>query len=199
LSYLSGNNVQNLSSHTDDQLLKLLHHSDEFAFAEIYNRYWKPLYISAHNILQAKEGAQDAVQEVFTSLWKRRKIVQIQSLQSYLYQAIRFQVLKAIRAEKTDNDFFSRLARISKDILTEDPLLFKELEALYLQLIRSLPADEQEIFSLHRDAGLTYKQIAEEKNISVKTVEKKMSHALKEIRYGLDDALAILLIAYLIL
>ena len=199
MSYLSGNNVHNLSSHTDDQLLKLLQHSDELAFAEIYNRYWKPLYISAHNILQAKEGAQDAVQEVFTSLWKRRNIVQIQTLQSYLYQAIRFQVLKAIRAEKTDNNFFNRLAQVSKDILTEDPLLFKELEALYQQLIRSLPPDEQEIFSLHRDAGLTYKQIAEEKNISVKTVEKKMSHALKEIRYGLDDALAILLIAYLML
>jgi RNA polymerase sigma-70 factor (ECF subfamily) len=191
--------VQNLSSHTDDQLLKLLQHSDELAFAEIYNRYWKPLYFSAHNILQVKEGAQDAVQEVFTSLWKRRNIVQIQTLQSYLYQAIRFQVLKAIRAEKTDNNFFNRLAQISKDILTEDPLLFKELETLYQQLIRSLPPDEQEIFSLHRDAGLTYKQIAEEKNISVKTVEKKMSHALKEIRYGMDDALAILLITYLLL
>lgn len=191
--------MQNLSSHTDDQLLKLLQHSDELAFAEIYNRYWKPLYLSAHNILQVKEGAQDAVQEVFTSLWKRRNIVQIQTLQSYLYQAIRFQVLKAIRAEKTDNNFFNRLAQISKDILTEDPLLFKELETLYQQLIRSLPPDEQEIFSLHRDAGLTYKQIAEEKNISVKTVEKKMSHALKEIRYGMDDALAILLITYLLL
>lgn len=191
--------MQNLSSHTDDQLLKLLQHSDELAFAEIYNRYWKPLYFSAHNILQVKEGAQDAVQEVFTSLWKRRNIVQIQTLQSYLYQAIRFQVLKAIRAEKTDNNFFNRLAQISKDILTEDPLLFKELETLYQQLIRSLPPDEQEIFSLHRDAGLTYKQIAEEKNISVKTVEKKMSHALKEIRYGMDDALAILLITYLLL
>lgn len=188
--------MQNLFSHTDDELLQLLHQSDEFAFAEIYNRYWKPLYISAHNILQVKEAAQDAVQEVFTSLWKRRQLVQIQSLQSYLYQAIRFQVFKAIRAEKTDASFFNRLALVSKDILTEEPLLFKELERLYQQLIRSLPQDEQEIFSLHRDAGLTYKQIAEEKNISVKTVEKKMSHALKEIRYGLDDALAVLLIAY---
>jgi RNA polymerase sigma-70 factor (ECF subfamily) len=191
--------VQNLFSHTDDELLQLLHQSDEFAFAEIYNRYWKPLYISAHNILQVKEAAQDAVQEVFTSLWKRRQIVQIQSLQSYLYQAIRFQVFKAIRAEKTDANFFNRLAMVSKDILTEEPLLFKELETLYQQLVRSLPKDEQEIFSLHREAGLTYKQIAEEKNISVKTVEKKMSHALKEIRYGLDDALAVLLIAYFLL
>jgi RNA polymerase sigma-70 factor (family 1) len=190
--------VQNYPTHTDDQLLKQLHQSDERAFAEIYNRYWKPLYTSAHNILQVKEAAQDAVQEVFISLWKRREAVQVEVLQSYLHQAVRFQVFKAIRAAKTDQDFFTRLAGISKDILIEDPVLFKELETLYRQLIQSLPADEQDIFLLHRDGGLTYKQIAEQKNISVKTVEKKMSHALKEIRYGMGDAMAVIAVAYLL-
>jgi len=190
--------VQNLTSNTDDQLLQLLRENDEWAFSEIYNRYWKPLYSSAHNILQVKEAAQDAVQEVFISLWNRRQLVKIECLPSYLHQATRFQVFKAIRAEKTDNNFFNRLALITKDILTEDPLLFKELDALYHQLIQSLPADEQEIFLLHRDAGLTYKQIAEQKNISVKTVEKKMSHALKEIRFGMDDAMAVLLVASIV-
>lgn len=189
--------MQNYPTHTDDQLLKQLHQSDEHAFAEIYNRYWKPLYTSAHNVLQAKETAQDAVQEVFISLWKRREAVQVEVLQSYLYQAVRFQVFKAIRAAKTDQDFFNRLAGISKDILIEDPVLFKELETIYQQLIQSLPADEQEIFLLHRDGGLTYKQIAEQKNISIKTVEKKMSHALKEIRFGMDDAMAVVIAACL--
>jgi RNA polymerase sigma-70 factor (family 1) len=183
--------VQNYLIHTDDQLLKLLYQSDEGAFAEIYNRYWKSLYTSAHNILQVREVAQDAVQEVFISLWKRRQNIQVDVLQPYLHQAVRFQVFKAIRAEKTDQDFFNRLSAISKDILFEDPVLFKELESIYLQLIQSLAPDEQEIFRLHRDGGLTYKQIAEQKNISVKTVEKKMSHALKEIRYGIDDAMMI--------
>lgn len=175
------------STYSDDQLLTLLYESDELAFAEIYNRFWKSLFITANNILQMKEAAQDAVQEVFISLWKRRGEVQIGALQPYLFQAIRFQVFKAIRAEKTDQAFFNRLALITKDILTEDPLLFKELEALYTQLIHSLPKEEQEIFNMHREGGFTYKQIAEQKSISVKTVEKKMSRALKHIRYGIDD------------
>ena len=186
--------MQNYLIHTDNQLLKLLYQSDEGAFAEIYNRYWKPLYTSAHNILQVREAAQDAVQEVFISLWKRRQNIQVDILQSWLHQAVRFQVFKAIRAEKTDQNFFNRLALISKDILFEDPVLFRELETIYKQLIQALPPDEQEIFLLHRDGGLTYKQIAEQKNISVKTVEKKMSHALKEIRLGLDDAMVIMLV-----
>lgn len=187
--------MQNYPIHTDDQLLKQLCQNDEGAFAEIYNRYWKPLYTSAHNILQVREAAQDAVQEVFISLWKRRQDLQVDVLQSYLHQAVRFQVFKAIRAEKTDQLFFNRLALISKDILFEDPVLFKELEGIYQQLIQSLPPDEQEIFLLHRDVGLTYKQIAEQKNISVKTVEKKMSRALKTIRYGMDDAMLVVLVS----
>ncbi|WP_081167616.1 RNA polymerase sigma factor [Niastella populi] len=186
--------MQNYPIHTDDQLLKRLYQNDEGAFAEIYNRYWKPLYTSAHNILQVREAAQDAVQEVFISLWKRRQDLQVDVLQSYLHQAVRFQVFKAVRAGKTDQDFFNRLSLISKDILIEDPVLFKELESIYQQLIQSLPPDEQEIFLLHRDGGLTYKQIAEQKNISVKTVEKKMSRALKEIRYGMDDAMLVVLV-----
>jgi RNA polymerase sigma-70 factor (ECF subfamily) len=186
--------VQNYPIHTDEQLLRKLYQSDESAFAEIYNRYWKSLYTSAHNILQVKEAAQDAVQEVFISLWKRRTSIQVEILQSYLHQAVRFQVFKAIRAEKTDQQFFNRLASVSKDILCEDPLLFKELESLYQQIIQTLPADDKEIFLLHRDGGLTYKQIAEQKNISVKTVEKKMSRALKEIRYGMGDAMLIVLV-----
>src|SRR3954462_1438681 len=101
----------------------MLAHLDELAFAEIYNRYWKHLYSSAHNILQVKATAQDAVQEVFIALWKRRTHIQIEALQPYLHQAVRFQVFKAIRAEKTDQDFFNRLALITRDILFEDPLL----------------------------------------------------------------------------
>jgi RNA polymerase sigma-70 factor (family 1) len=184
--------VRRHTTYTDEQLVTLLVKSDELAFAEIYNRYWKALYVSAHNILQLKEAAQDVVQEVFIALWKRRGDVQIGALRPYLFQAIRFQVFKAIRAEKTDHDFFNRLALISKDILNEDPLLFKELEGIYIQLVRSLPAEEQEIYTLHRDAGLTYKQIADQKNISIKTVEKKMSRALKQIRYGIDNAMFLL-------
>jgi RNA polymerase sigma-70 factor (ECF subfamily) len=176
----------------------MLSQNDELAFAEIYNRYWKLLYSSAHNILQVKTSAQDAVQEVFISLWKRRADIQVDALQPYLHQAVRFQVFKAIRAEKTDQQFFNRLALITRDILFEDPLLFKELETLYQQLIHALPPDEQEIFLLHRDSGLTYKQIAEQKNISVKTVEKKMSRSLRELRFGLDDALMVIITIYLL-
>lgn len=77
--------MQLFPNHSDEQLLRLLQQNDEAAFTEIYNRYWKILYSSAHNILQVKDAAEDAVQEVFISLWKRRNLVHIESLKAYLF------------------------------------------------------------------------------------------------------------------
>src|SRR5688572_6945559 len=116
----------NYSKYYDEQLLRLLTENDENAFSEIYNRYWKPLYISVQNILHNTDPAQDAVQEVFISLWQRRHTVQIESLKAYLFQAARFQVFKAIRADKAQTNFYDRLAVVSHEIQQEDPVLYKE-------------------------------------------------------------------------
>ena len=185
--------MMELATYSDDQLISLLQQGNGPAFTVIYDRYWKLLYLSALNVLQDKASAEDVVQEVFISLWRRREEVQIDSLKSYLYQATRFQVFKSIRAEKTGREFFSRISLVSKQMEVDDPLLFKELDNLLQQTIASLPPDEQEIFRLHRTEGLTYKQIAEQKGISVKTVEKKMSQALKRLRHRLDKPLLIIL------
>lgn len=176
----------NYSAFDDPQLLQLLFQEDQNAFVEIYNRYWKLLFYTANNIIRDRDIAQDAVQEVFVTLWQRRTEVTIQSLKAYLQQAVRFQVLKAIKAQKTDDQFYSRLANVTADIVYENPLLFKEQQALLQQIMASLPEDCRYIFHLSREEHLTYKQIAGQLNISEKTVEKKMSICLKHFRQELE-------------
>jgi RNA polymerase sigma-70 factor (family 1) len=183
------------SKYDDEQLVRLLTENDENAFSEIYNRYWKPLYISVQNILHNTDPAQDAVQEVFISLWQRRHTVQIESLKAYLFQSVRFQVFKSIRADKAQANFYDRLSVVSREIQQQDPILYKEMQRLIVNMIATLPNDQREIFLLHRTEGLTYNQIAEKKNISVKTVEKKMSLALRHLRMGTGDVVMLLLIA----
>jgi RNA polymerase sigma-70 factor (family 1) len=178
---------------TDEQLVFLLSENDESAFSEIYERYWKLLYVTAYNILQQRDASKDLVQDVFLSLWQRRSVVQIESLKGWLLQAVRFQVLKAIRAEKASTDFYKRLSLVSQSFQTEDPLLFKELQETMQDTMRLLPDDQQIIFKLNREESKTYSQIAIEKNISIKTVEKKISLVLRHLRGGLDKALSHLL------
>lgn len=170
----------------DIQLLQLLKKENEGAFAEIYNRYWKLLYTTAHNIIHDEHFAKEAVQEVFIALWQRRVEANIQTLKAYMQQAVRFQVLKCIRAQKTDEQFYSRLAAITTNIIYYNPLLFKEQESLLREVINTLPEDCRLVFKLSREEHLTYKQIAAQLNISEKTVEKKMSACLKHIRQAVE-------------
>ena len=183
------NVISQIPSHNDEHVLTRFLDGDENAFNEIYSAYWKSLYITAHNILQNNNAAEDVVQEIFTALWRRRDEVEIKSLSSYLYQAARFQAFKAIRAEKTDLEFFERLRYVSANLILQEPSIFSNFEPTLKRLIDSLPADQQEIFHMNRVLGLTYKKIAVQKNLSVKTIEKKMSQALKNIRFVMSRSL----------
>ncbi|MEO6547992.1 MAG: sigma-70 family RNA polymerase sigma factor [Ferruginibacter sp.] len=171
----------------DIQLIQLLRNENDAAFAEIYNRYWKLLYTTAYNIIQDQFYAQEAVQEVFISLWRRRQDADIQELKAYMQQAVRFQILKTIRTQKNDQAFYKRFSAVTAGIFYENPLLFKEQQALLTEILNSLPGDCGVIFKLSREENLTYAQIASQLNISVKTVEKKMTICLKHIRKALEQ------------
>lgn len=182
------------NNYTDNELLDLLRIGGEAAFAEIYSRYWKLLFQRAYIILRDDDAAKDAVQDVFISLWNRRSVIEINYLKSYLQQAIRFKVFYLIREERTDNEFYTRLRKVTTEIIADNPLLFKEQQNLLNELVDSLPDDCKEAFLLSREEDLTYKQIAEQLNVSIKTVEKRISKSLKYLRenIGMGYCLAIL-------
>jgi RNA polymerase sigma-70 factor (ECF subfamily) len=180
----------------DKELVALIHQDDAGAFTELYNRHWKSLYYTAMSILQNPEASRDIVQDVFASLWQRRGDVQIEFPKTYLQQATRFQVFKAIHADKASKEFYQRLAAVSADMIVENPLLYKELEHLIRDLLDALPEDARTAFLLNRDEKLTYAQIAEKMDISVKTVEKKMSQTLRHLRQGLREAFVMIFMTF---
>lgn len=180
---------------TDPELTELLKLDDRAAHDEIYNRYWSLLYQNAANLIRNSDEAQDCVQDVFVSLWHRRKELNILSVKAYLIQAVRYRVLETIRNNKADQNFYSALAVKTGELITENPMIFKELSHLIADVIESLPEDCKTCFLMNREQGMTYKQIAAELDISEKTVEKRMSKALKLVREGLTQYLPLLAVA----
>ncbi|MBB6235466.1 RNA polymerase sigma-70 factor (ECF subfamily) [Pedobacter sp. AK013] len=171
---------------SDAELTELLRKGDRGAFTIIYNSYWKLLFQTAHRILNNAIAAEDIVQDIFVSLWNRKNEAVILNLKAYLQQATRFAVYEAIRQKKHDSNFYNRLALITADIITDNPLLFKEQQELLSEIINALPEDCKESFRLSREEGMTYKQIAAVLGISEKTVEKRITKSLKHIRKGLS-------------
>jgi len=187
-----------LANHSDEQLILLVGQDNEQAFNEIYDRFWDSLFSKAYNFLRREEAAKDCVQEVFIWLWQHRYTVKIENVNNYLHQAVRFQTFKVLKEQKTLISLDERLTEFTGMILKDESHQYRELKEIIVNMLSLLPADQQEIFKLNREQGLTYKEIAEQKNISVKTVEKKMSLALKMLkqqRPGLDEVILMFLLS----
>ncbi len=129
-----------------------------------------------------KKLAEDIVQEVFIKLWERRTELDITYPAAYLRKAVHNRVLNAIRHQKTDERFYIRLASITSELLEENPHFLKENEQLLQQVINSLPNECRETFLLSRVHQYTYKEIADQLQVSEKTIEKRISRALQHIR-----------------
>ena len=85
----------------DDKLLARLKDGDKKALTEIYNLYWKPLFVSSYNLLKNKEVCEEIIQDIFVDLWRNREKLQIRiSLNSYLYACTRYKVFGHLRKTK---------------------------------------------------------------------------------------------------
>jgi RNA polymerase sigma-70 factor (ECF subfamily) len=84
------------------------------------------------------------------------------------------------------------------DAVAHDSLIATELEKDFSLALEKLPPDCRRIFELSRFEGLKYHEIADQLNISIKTVETQMSRALAKIRVQLKDYLVTLLLIHLV-
>ena len=75
-------------------------------------------------------------------------------------------------------------------------LLAKDLEESINVAVDHLPSECKKIFKLSRFEGLKYHEIAQQLNISLKTVETQMSRALSKLRIELREYFPLLVLAY---
>ena len=179
------------SEFSDAELMLLLSGGDGLAFAEIYQRYTGALFIHAYRILGDEEEAKDVIQELFAVLWiKRNTIVLRTSLSSYLYSSVKNRILDFIAHKKVEDRYVRSLGRFidEGEYVTDQQVREKELSELIEREVALLPPRMREVFELSRRDNLSYKEIAEELNISDKTVKKQVNTALSILRQKLDIA-----------
>jgi RNA polymerase sigma-70 factor (family 1) len=180
---------------SDPDLLTLLRGGNEGAFTEIYNRYWDRLYVTAYNRLANEQEAEEAVQNIFMSLWKRKETLQLNySLGTYLSVAVKYQVYTRLTRLNKEKAHLNELSYIPESAdLTTDWLAERELKAQIEKCINALPDKCRIVFLMSREQGMSNAQIAMELNIAEKTVEGRMTRTLTILRSSLQVSLPVLL------
>lgn len=182
---------------TDHQLLALLKEGHEGAFTQLYDKYWKRLFITAANKLSDLYVAEELVQDIFSDLWIRKEVLEVNGeLHTYLAVALKYKVINHQVRRKRERAYRQEVShRLNQaDDSTERYLEFEELKNNLALLVNQLPTRCQLTYKLSREEGLSHKEIAHELAISEKAVEHNLHRAKKSLKAGLNDLLAILFI-----
>lgn len=155
----------------------------ENIFSEFFNNHAKNL----RNFLLFKFGnqdhAEDITQEAFIKLWQNCKDVPLEKAKSYIYTIANNSSLNIITHEKVKLNYQKNNAHIDRSNENPEFLLEeKQFKDKLLVAIENLNETQRIAFLMNRIDGKKYYEIAEELNISVKAVEKRIHLALVELR-----------------
>lgn len=177
-------------SKIDNTVIEGMKNGDMASFDIIYRTYSKRLFGFILQIIKNDSDAEEIVQEVFVKIWESRGHIDNFSLfDSYLFTIAYNKTISFIRkrlSEKRYIDHVKSLQNIDENTEPFDDSEFKILSKQVNTLVDQLPPRQKEVFTLHRQEGLAYKEIAEKMNISKNTVENHMARALKFLRQHLN-------------
>lgn len=166
------------------------------AFESAFKDLYAPLCAFAAKFLETlTEDPEELVQDFFVELWEKRSdLSPDRNFKGYAFMAVRNRCLNRIKHEKVRQKFQEAVSNEMRTNNFQEEEQDVTLKARIHAAIAALPERTREVFSLSRFEGLKYGEIAEELNISVKTVENLMGKALKSLRENLKDVFLLFLI-----
>ena len=164
-----------------------------------FTTYYKDLVLFAGTYLKDAAACEDIVQQVFITLWEKRKeAVRILSVKSFLLKSVQNACLSELRRLGQKSKYEELVAR-NPDIYareTEDYVLFTELRERLDEALRQLTPVQRQCFEMNRMQGVRQRQIAEQLDIPLRTVELRIAEALKFLRHYLKDYFPLVLFLF---
>ena len=173
------------NSEQEKILIAGLIQDDESAFCELYALYKNRLMFFAMKFLKSKEFAEDVFQDAFTSVWQNRRFLNPDSpFAPYVYTIVKNRILNLLAGIEKEQQLKNIILSGSVDVTndTEDKILDDDLNQLLEKALLDLTSQQRRIFDMSRKEMKSHKEIAEELNISVYTVQQHISASLKVIR-----------------
>lgn len=165
-------------------------------FDKIYVLYYSRMFRFAKEYVLFDEDAENIVQDVFLLLWEKREVLDIQiSLVSYLFALVKNKSLDYLRHKVIADEYTQELSAklTALELLNYSFTSDEEIEQILMTAINKLPERCRQVFLKSRIEGKKNREIANELNLTVSTVENQMTIALRKLRVELKDYLPLLL------
>lgn len=170
----------------DRELAERIRLGDRNAFAQLYRIYYENLCRFALRFVNSTDLAEEMVQDVFLNVWRKRtEWPKGVNPKSYLFRSVRNRSLDYLKHRKVELKWENEVRSGTPDQHNPSPdsiLENNELARAIQEAIDRLPDRRKTIFLLSREHELTYQEIADVLEISVKTVETQMGRSLKMLR-----------------
>lgn len=176
--------LSELDTQHDVTLAKKIKAGDQSAFKSFFDQHYLPLFRFLISRGMDSDEAEDLIQQAFLIIWeKRNEIREERSLRSFLFTIAlnRAKNLFRTRQRVERLEFLDDIRADERDPRGNSERVMKDVR----RAIEDLPERRKAVFELCFLEGLTYKETADVLEISVKTVEHQMGHALKFLREAL--------------
>lgn len=149
----------------------------ESEFETLYTQYFPTSMRLAMSLLHDENEARDVVQEVFLRLWESK--TKVVNPPAFLIRAVRNASLNRISMMDTRDKIRQRIILESPPDDFDVEECGKEIKSAILLLLTSR---EQEVIEQIYTKGMSYKETAENLDVSVATVNKNIVSALRKLR-----------------
>ncbi|MFV0377180.1 MAG: RNA polymerase sigma factor [Mangrovibacterium sp.] len=176
--------------HIDKEVVLRLKAGDMMAFQTIFSAFSEKLFHFACSYLRNPDEAEEIVQDVFLRIWEiREQIDENKSFKSFLFTMAVNKLLNQIKHSVVRQKYEKYLTQTPLD-MSESPetqMHYRELGEKIEKMLNRLPEQQQYIFRLSRQDGLSNNEIAEKLNLSIRTVENQIYRANKMLKEHLKQ------------
>ena len=179
-----------ITNFNTEEIIRRLKRDDKSAMDELFQYYYPRLYHFSRSILKIENEIDDILQDVFVKIWlNRHKISNAETFNSYIFTITKNEVLNFLRSKMRDQNFKDELLlrSVAEEYQSQNLVEFNEIKAGIDKIVEGLPEKRRQVFILSRTEGLSNKEIAQQMNISEKTVEDHITHAIKHLKRAMKD------------
>jgi RNA polymerase sigma-70 factor (family 1) len=187
----------------EKELFALIAQGNKAAFSKLFDYYEPRIYPFVFKITRSEVLTEEIVQELFIKLWtNREQFPQIEYPRSYIFRMATNRTYNYLKSQsrRVVAESKGMSAAILEENSTEELINFKETEAIINNAVELLPEQRKKVYILSRRQGLNTEEIAEQMNLSPKTVKNHLTEALRFLKQHLQNSpgTAMALIVFLV-